>query len=293
MSATVPFTLLTATTSPLTYEKAVEFNNMQKAPTERELLPKRLKDLREKFESGLGVTCHWATAELGEQIYRMNGQHSANVLTDMNGAFPEGLQVHIDHYKVEDMEGLVLLFRQFDPRESGRSAGDVAGAYQGLESDLTDVAKPIAKLSIEGIAWHNENVEGLPALKGDDKYTLFHNKTYHPFLVWTNGLFGIKTPELRRAQILAAMYGTWRINGPEAEKFWDEVARGGIQNDDDAPSSKLDAWLEGLKAAPQGHKVKPAHFYQASIFAWNAFRRGEKVKTIKHDTSKGFLAIVE
>ena len=44
--------------------------------------------------------------------------------------------MHLDEYEAQTPDDLALLFRQFDDRKSGRSSGDVAGAYQGLHEPL-------------------------------------------------------------------------------------------------------------------------------------------------------------
>jgi hypothetical protein len=62
-------------------------------------------------------------------------------------------------------------------------------------------------------------------------------------------VFTIKTPELRRQTIVAAMYGTFDKNETEAR------------------------------------------FYQASVYAWNAFRENKTITSIKYDTKKGFYAV--
>ena len=107
-------------------------------------------------------------------------------------------------------------------------------------------------------------------------------------------LFTIKTPELRRQTIVAAMYGTFTKNEAEARKFWAEVARGGEEYAENAPSTILDAWLKAM-AEKRGAKteVKPANLYQGCVFAWNAYREGKTISTIKFDTKKGLYATSE
>src|SRR5215469_842274 len=147
------FRLVKSETVPLTRELARQFRDLEPSPTERELSPSRLKMLKEKAVAKQLVTFHWSRARRGAHIWRMNGQHSSNMLCDLNGEFPDGLFVHLDDYEVDEMSGLALLFRQFDDRKSGRTVGDVAGAYQGLVPELAGVPRDIAKLGIEGIAW--------------------------------------------------------------------------------------------------------------------------------------------
>ena len=167
------FKLISSETKPLTPELAERFKAMLPSPTERVFDPARAKMLREKAEAGQLIAFNWATAKVGDKEYRVNGQHSSAVLAELNGQFPQGLKVHMDTYEVDNIDGLALLFRQFDSRKSGRTPTDVSGAYQGLYTDLAGVARGAAKLAVEGVAWYDKNVEGLPAPKGDDVYTLF------------------------------------------------------------------------------------------------------------------------
>jgi hypothetical protein len=83
----------------------------------------------------------------------MNGNHSSTALLGLNGSFPDKLVAHIDEYEVSRLDGLALLFRQFDDRKSGRSSKDVCGAYQGLYEPLREVPRDTAKLGAEGISW--------------------------------------------------------------------------------------------------------------------------------------------
>ena len=106
-------------------------------------------------------------------------------------------------------------------------------------------------------------------------------------------MLSIKTPELRRPTIVAAMYGTWIKNEREARKFWEEVARGGEEYADNAPTTVLDSWLKGMAEKRGKAELKPANLYQGCVFAWNAYREGKTISTIKFDTKKGLYAVSE
>lgn len=110
------FRLVNSETKPLTPELAERFRAMLPSPTERAFDSARAKMLREKAEAGQLITFNWATAKIGDKEYRVNGQHSSSVLSELNGHFPQGLKVHMDTYEVDDTDGLALLFRQFDNR---------------------------------------------------------------------------------------------------------------------------------------------------------------------------------
>jgi hypothetical protein len=105
----------------------------------------------------------------------------SSVLAELGDQFPQGLKAHLDTYQVDDADGLALLFRQMDNRKSGRTPTDVSGAYQGLYPDLQDIPRDAAKLAVEGAAWYEKKVEGLPAPSGDDVYTLFGKRSLHSF----------------------------------------------------------------------------------------------------------------
>ncbi len=285
------FKLISSETKPLTPELAERFKAMLPSPTERVFDPARAKMLREKAEAGQLITFNWATAKVGDKEYRVNGQHSSAVLAELNGQFPQGLKVHMDTYEVDNMDGLALLFRQFDNRKSGRTPTDVSGAYQGLYTDLAGVARGAAKLAVEGVAWYDKNVEGLPAPKGDDVYTLFGKTALHDFIKWVGDVFSIKTPELRRQTIVAAMYGTFDKNEAEARKFWQEVSRGGVEFEDNHPTTVLDAFLKSAIEDKKKLELKLPNFYQASIYAWNAFREDKTITSVKYDTKKGLYAV--
>jgi hypothetical protein len=104
----------------------------------------------------------------------------------------------------------------------------------------------------------------------------------------------VKTPELRRQTIVAAIYGTWGKNEREARKFWVEVARGGEEFAENAPSTVLDAWLKAMvEKRGSKNELKPANLYQGCIFAWNAHREGKTIQTIRFDAKKGLYDVHE
>jgi hypothetical protein len=288
------FRLINSEVKPLTKEFAEWFRDLEPSPTERELNPSRLAHLRQKADAGQLITFGWSTAKIGGKTVRMNGQHSSNMLCELNGTFPSGLKVHLDEYQVNTPDDLAILFRQFDDRKSSRSPSDVSGAYQGLHEALRNVPRAFAKIGVEGVAWYRHHVEGTSNITADDRYMLFGEQGLHGFLCWLGELFSIKTPELKRVPIVAAMYGTNTANEKEAQKFWGQVARGGVEYDDTAPATILDAWLKSLAEDRRNvEKLKPGNFYQGCVYAWNAFRESRAITAIKYKTEKGLYRVAE
>ena len=282
------FKLVKSEVLPLTPDLAKQFKEMDPSPTERDLNPARLKMLRDKADKGLLITFNWSTALLGDRRLRINGQHSSNMLCELNGAFPAGLKVHHDEYKVENEGDVVLLYRQLDERKSGRSVGDIAWAYQGVVPELNAVPKGTAKLAAEGIAWYQRTVAKEPTASGDEIYKMFNERVLHPFIIWLGELFSIKTPELKDKGVVGAMYPTFVANDVEAKRFWHDVAAGGHEYEESHPATVLDEWLKANKEAGPEKKLKPAQLYQGCVYAWNAYRDGKQIKEIKFDTKKGY-----
>jgi hypothetical protein len=276
-------------TLPLTKSLAVEFSTMQASVTERDLKQKRMDYLRDVVLGGMAISFYWSRARIAdsETVYRINGHHSSTMLANLpDELFPEGLVVHVDDYVVDNKDSLALLFRMFDSRWSARSIDDIAGAYQGLQEDLREVPKKAGRAAVDGLAWYERNVIGGDIPVGDDKYTLFNQAEYHPFIQMAGRVLSEKTPEFSAA-VVAAMFGTFRNAPIEAETFWMDVARQGGGNDDKHPSSVLDAWLVDSRKVKE-RKPKEREVYRACALAWNAFRNHRTLDRIgRYDPKKG------
>jgi hypothetical protein len=289
------FTLVKTETLAMTSKLAIEVASMPGSDTERVLDEKRVDYLRGQVMAGLATPFSWAFAIRPDgTIVRINGQHSSNMLSKLDGDMPTGLTAVVSTYKVDDRDAEVALFRQFDSRRSSRTIADVAGAFQGVIPELRGVPRASAKKAIEGIAWHLKYVVGSPISKGDDVYDLFHNPIYTDYLVWIGHMLSDKTPELKKAPVLAAIFATYEREPEEAKIWWHQVARGGEEYADKAPSTVLDKWLqEERKPQPRRRTaLSEGNIYQGCVFAWNAHRDGkETIEKINFDTKKGYFEV--
>jgi hypothetical protein len=73
------------------------------------------------------------------------------------------------------------------------------GLFQAeLEASTTlsfrDIPRGAAKLAVEGAAWYEKKVEGLPAPSGDDVYTLFGKKSRAPTQMSIPNTVGRRAP---------------------------------------------------------------------------------------------------
>jgi hypothetical protein len=283
------FRLRKSDTIPLTRELAMMFNAMTPSPTERRFDEKRLQFLQERYDDGFFLPCLWASVWLGGTQFRMNGNHSSTLFVKLPEPFPARLHVHLDEYEADTPEDMVELFRQFDARQSARTPEDVAGAYQHRHPELADIPTRIAKIGIEGIAWYLRVIEGIPSGKGDDRYKLFRRSEYYNFLHWLGVLLTIKTPELKKMEVIAAMYATDVVASGEngSQAFWEEVARGGRSYEDQHPTTVLDKWLKACRDGTCEDTMKSAFHYQGCIYAWNAYREERNIRDIRFQTAKG------
>jgi hypothetical protein len=291
------FSLKNVTVDDLTPEVVKQYRDMPASAVEREINKSHIKQLRNRIEEGRSVVFHWATAEIDgvPGLIRINGQHSSEMLSQMDGQMPNGLKVVREHYRCRNGEGLAILFQQFDTRFSTRSPADVAGVYQGLQEPLRVVPKPYAKLAIDGYTWFMRFVEKAPPPIGDEAYVLMADAKLHPFIVWLGETLNSKTRELQPRGVVAAIFGTFDKSSMKARVFWEEVARGGGDPDQaDLPTTAIDNWLRGVyEGAIQIDKLGPGNYYQACVNAWNAYLDGKKLTNVRYDVKKSFVSIHE
>ena len=297
METTIPvFRLQDVKVEDLTPEIVKQYRDMPASAVEREINGAHVKKLRERADAGRCVAFHWATAEVEGKpgSIRINGQHSSEMLAQLDGSMPSGLKVVREHYVCQDDNALALLFQQFDARFSSRSSADVAGVYQGLVPILKDVDKAHAKLAIDGYTWFLRYVEKVPAPLGDETYSLFSDVALHPFIIWLGQTLNSKTRELQPRGIVAAIFGTFHTAQTKAREFWEDVARGGDPDQETLPTTALDNWLRAIyEGEIEIEKFGAGNYYQGCVNCWNAHIDGKAVATVRYDVKKNFAPIRE
>jgi len=281
------FKLISSETVDLTPQLAADFAAMPASLTEREIKPKRVEHLKDAVLGGRALAFNWMRAKVTDSgiLYRVNGQHSSAMLTQLNGQFPDDLKVHIDDYEVPDNASLALLFRQIDNRMSARTIEDISGAYQGLQTDLVDVPRSSARRAIEGAAWYRKKIIGDDVPTGDERFSLFNDTALHPFIQMVGRIVSAKTPE-STTPVIGTMCGTWEREPSVSEVFWDEVAKQGGGNEENHPTTALDKWL--LEARERDDKPREMEVHRTCVLAWNAHRHGRTLDRIgKYDPKKG------
>lgn len=274
------FRLVDVKIEPVTRELAQYIASLPASPTERPLDRSRVSFLEKKVEAGLLVPFSWVTVRMGDHTFRGNGQTSSHVLANLPGEFPAGLKAAIAEFEADDVEGLVLIWRQYDARESSRSALHIYNAYQGIVDDLHGVTPARGKLAIESIAWYLSMVEKIPVQKGDDAYAMAIEPIYHGFVKWVDTMLDGNAPEIKHKAIVAAMFATWSRDESACQEFWRLVARGGDPYNADHPATILFAWLAAIKEKKLKAHPGPGQLYQGCLYAWRACTDGKGIKTI-------------
>lgn len=256
---------------------AEKYRDMEAAPHDRAIRESRLSFLKGAAESGNLRVAAYASAfckETGTE-YRVNGKHTANVLAEMNGSAPAGLQATIERYECDTLEDVARLYATFDPPKSARSANEIYQQFAGCDPLLEEINAKTISLCASGIGlgeWGNAAVsrsaeERASKMLENRQFVLFVDRLLNR---------GADSRHLRRAPVVAAMYLTWRKAPKLAWDFWCLVLTGEGSHPT-TPDRVLQKWLIGssLRGGNAGGKGGSKEMLAKCIHAWNAWRDGE------------------
>lgn len=256
---------------PLTVDVAKSHAALPQIKGDRNLQSSRLSYLKDAHDRGLFHSPIWAVAYCKEsgKHYRINGKHSANFLSGLNGHFPKGMSVTVLQFQCDTIAELASLFDQFDSPASTRTRGDSVNVHKSVHESLAAVSKTSALKAIAGIAWHIRNVVGKSLNQADQNQLVHH---YSDFLQWQVDLTG--TRRMNRAGVVAAMFQSWNIDAVIAKQFW-VLVRDQSHEDAKNGSRSLGKFLEISVYNPveQMTKLKwdSRAFYVKSVHGWNAW----------------------
>jgi hypothetical protein len=266
-------------------EAAAKHLALPQSKVERDFEEPHARWLAERVRGGKAIPFLWMVAVCQGKHYRINGRHSAQMIHTYEGELPSPLVVLLARYDTPTEPAMADLFRQCDARRSSRSMLDISGAYQGIYEDIASCNKKNAKMALEGVNWYLRVIKGHGDVpKGEDLYEQFGNAELHPFIRWFDQTSTAKTPELRFAPVVGAMYSAFLIDRPAAEKFWREVALNNA-GDDGQPSSMLASDL--LKRVEGELKLEPKQVYARCVHAFNSQKLGKRPRTLEVNIKKG------
>lgn len=218
--------------------------------------------------------------------YRMNGQHTCwarlHVVSDHK------CPVQFIKYEAQTNHDMRILYSSID-RNAPRTKANVINSYIAGTKEYEGISQGTIKTLSEGLAfWLWESPDERKTKDGDVISYLM--KTEHYALCLSVAKFylthkGIK--HLRRRPVSAALHGTFNKAIQKAEEFWDIVATGvGITETGDPRLKLRNSLLQssvdtGGGSRTQRKKVTAEEMYRWCIYAWNAWRRDEKLQLLK------------
>lgn len=266
---------------PLTREFAEEVATMPRWKGDRPLKPGRVAFLDSKLRNGEFHSPEWAFARLNGVMYRVNGQHSSNMLAAANGHFPKGMNVVVKVFVCETELDVAELYSQFDRAESSRNMRDIVTSHKIASPGLQDVPTRELQICVSAISTFF-------SLRGESKREdwardararLMH--AHSDFIIWLHGS-GLGAHRLMlRSAVVAAIFGTWKKHGHGAIEFWTQVAEASHPNNKH-PTRRLNVLLvesiakrEGTQMGRRGNpslSSSARSLFVRCIHAWNAVK---------------------
>lgn len=284
-------------TMKATKELVIEFKNMQACRHERPKSEWRMKVYREILRKKQFRPCIWAKAfcRKTEKWYRINGQHTSNLLheyIDQGKEIPLFWVIH-EEYVCDKLKDVSRLYSTFDSADAARKMSDINRAFAGFVDELSGIPGRIIDNCVSGINFHNHR-DGMWAVRPEDRAEkILHNVD---FVLWVRQILGKKTDgdtdkeilkAMQRLAVTAFMYSTWLATDLDddgrAKEFWDEVRS--KETGKTTPTRALAEWLCKFKVSQTRDSRKGGsdyvRMYLVCLTAWNAWVRGEKVRSLK------------
>lgn len=241
-------------------------------PGERPFSPAREESLKARFDAGQFYSPAWAVAQVGKKRVRMDGQHSAAMLSKLNGEFPKGMKVLVRQFACDDEQDLPELFAQFDGRTSVRSDNDIVNSVASLYRDLDGVARSTIRRAMDGIILA-ANAGEVSKLSIDTRVRMIHEN--RQFAVFASRFIG--PSRMGPIGLVAAMHLTWAKAPQAAGDFWGYV-KNETHPDAAHPTRRLAVFLREFADAAERKRWSPRAVMVKAIHAWNAFRSGEQTR---------------
>ena len=230
-----------------------------------------------------------ARGELDGVMYRLNGQHTCSARREFLDDPSMSREVKLLTYEVKSVEDLRNLYATFD-QHGRRTRGHVVIAQLVGFQGWTSVSKQMINLVSQGY----------PLWKWEDlTQRKSHDTREVAYLLKTDNLeIGVKVGKfltekaggkdgalVRRAPVIAAMFGTWSKSAAASDEFWTSVIEGVGFTKNDA-RNKLRAELLSASVGNGGRtsgkkNISQEEMFRLCLHAWNAWRAGEERSVLK------------
>lgn len=255
---------------------------LKSVPGERRLSPIRIAYLRNEIAQGRVRAFHWAVARVGADTYRVNGQHSSWVLSELNGSFVG--TVSIETYVCDTIDDAVQLWSTFDAKVSSRSKSDILGAFKASHPQFDSVSRRDLSLIQSacaagkfGLGYTNRigEIDKCEALLEHVEFANFAGDLLH----------GTEVDHLRRVGVVYGMFCTFQADPEAARAFWRQVIDGTDPNPNAGSRALQRELLRTHPKLGQGAKYRRSLPWvvmaDMCVAAWNAWRSGSEIAHFK------------
>jgi len=283
--------ILHTKTTALTKALAKKYATMEPVPRERPLSQKRIRELCADVKTKKTIVFQWAAAQVGNDVYRVNGQHTSYLFHTNPKLVNSGLRVNVTVYECKDMEEVAELYSKFDSGVSSRNAGDVNRVYAGTLESLMDMPTWLVNLCTTALAYAKWGEQYMAKRREDRAQLLTKNEDFILFvqeLSKTSGSGGFKF--MKKGAVVAAIFETYKISEDFSRRFWTAV-RDATGISPDLPDRQLNNFLltatlnSGANILTNKSAATRREIFAKCIIAWNAYRK-EEVTRLRYSPSK-------
>ena len=271
-------------TIAITTRIALEHSSLKKLPGERQIVQKRLSDLRQAIKVSRQISFKWAKAKILESgdVVCINGQHSSFLLSGYE-EIPSNCFAIIEEYECDTINDAIELHAQFDRKISTRTSKELHLVAQLNDPEFCVLDRQKFKFAVSALVWWHVGWGYQNKTSDTDKIAIA--KKEKDFVVWACNHIG-KDKTAVRVGVFYAAIKTYRDDRSKAELFWDEVQTGSNPNIDSG-SRQLQKIL--WKNSSVFSKTKNSSergltaqkFAEICLSAWENWKKNKNIKNIK------------
>lgn len=155
----------------------VEVAEAEKLRKDRPFKNERANILREAISAGTARPFDLAVClnEDDNKTYRVNGQHSVAVLSELSDEDLSNVVIKIDYATAPNLEGVVELWGTYDSKDSARLAGDLFACNAGVIDEFDGIAKQTLKFAVTGLDMFEGETHPYQNHKAQDQPARFKN----------------------------------------------------------------------------------------------------------------------
>jgi hypothetical protein len=266
---------------PLTRELAISHASLPAMPGEREVKTARLKFLKDLLDRGLfvGVDWHQGLCAADGIMYRLEGQHSSHMLSELDpAAFPGDQLARITTWNFDTVEhDSATLFNLFNNPRSARTNEDVMGVYRASVPELAQLSRKFLINVANGVheredqKWDDGDEQALPPHGPRERGLYFFHPEPVQAALWLSRFQSLKNQGfLGHPTLVSEMLRQWEQNAVAATTFWEFVYRENHPEVDHETRELAETYRDWTAR----RKQRAPQFRARAAKAWKTFLKG-------------------